>query len=68
MLWAHRVVSIRCLSQAAAPVVPLCIIARWCDPGLTPRGEREVEHAARLLLEGGYKIDVVHKSMYLYFR
>ena len=41
---------------------PWCDVASWCDPGLTPRGEREVEHAARLLLEGGYKIDVVQKT------
>jgi hypothetical protein len=34
----------------------------WCDPGLSPRGEREIEHAARLLLEGGYQIDVCYTS------
>jgi hypothetical protein len=34
----------------------------WCDPGLSTRGEREVEHAARLLLEGGYEIDVCYTS------
>ena len=34
----------------------------WADPDLSPRGYREVEHAARLLLEGGYEIDVVFTS------
>jgi len=34
----------------------------WCDPGLSVLGEREVEHAARLLLEGGFNIDVVYTS------
>jgi len=34
----------------------------WADPDLSERGEREVEHAARLLLEGGYDIDVVFTS------
>jgi 2,3-bisphosphoglycerate-dependent phosphoglycerate mutase len=34
----------------------------WADPDLSDRGEREVEHAARLLLEGGYEIDVVFTS------
>ena len=32
----------------------------WPDPGLSDRGIREVEHAARLLLEGGYSIDVAY--------
>ena len=34
----------------------------WADPDLSERGLREVEHAARLLLEGGYEIDVVFTS------
>jgi 2,3-bisphosphoglycerate-dependent phosphoglycerate mutase len=34
----------------------------WADPDLTEKGKREVEHAARLLLEGGYEIDVVFTS------
>lgn len=34
----------------------------WADPGLSERGRREVEHAARLLLEGGYEIDIVFTS------
>jgi len=34
----------------------------WADPDLSERGRREVEHAARLLLEGGYEIDVVFTS------
>lgn len=34
----------------------------WADPDLSQRGYREVEHAARLLLEGGYEIDVVFTS------
>jgi 2,3-bisphosphoglycerate-dependent phosphoglycerate mutase len=34
----------------------------WADPDLSERGCREVEHAARLLLEGGYDIDVVFTS------
>jgi len=34
----------------------------WADPDLSPQGHREVEHAARLLLEGGYKVDVVFTS------
>lgn len=34
----------------------------WADPDLTDQGRREVEHAARLLMEGGYKIDVVFTS------
>mmetsp|Transcript_21216 Transcript_21216/g.44552 ORF Transcript_21216/g.44552 Transcript_21216/m.44552 type:complete len:911 (-) Transcript_21216:2083-4815(-) len=34
----------------------------WADPDLSPQGYREVEHAARLLLEGGYKVDVAFTS------
>lgn len=34
----------------------------WADPDLSDRGFREAEHAARLLLEGGYEIDVVFTS------
>ena len=34
----------------------------WADPDLSETGHREVEHAARLLLEGGYEIDVVFTS------
>jgi len=34
----------------------------WADPDLSPQGYREVEHAARLLLEGGFEIDVVFTS------
>ena len=34
----------------------------WADPNLSERGVREVEHAARLLIEGGYKIDVAYTS------
>jgi 2,3-bisphosphoglycerate-dependent phosphoglycerate mutase len=34
----------------------------WADPDLNPKGWREAEHAARLLLEGGYEIDVVFTS------
>ena len=34
----------------------------WADPDLTENGTREVEHAARLLMEGGYRIDVVFTS------
>lgn len=34
----------------------------WADPDLTEKGRRESEHAARLLLEGGYEIDVVFTS------
>jgi hypothetical protein len=34
----------------------------WADPDLTDQGRREVEHAARLLMEGGYQIDVVFTS------
>lgn len=34
----------------------------WADPDLSERGLREAEHAARLLLESGYEIDVVFTS------
>jgi 2,3-bisphosphoglycerate-dependent phosphoglycerate mutase len=34
----------------------------WADPDLSQQGYREVEYAARLLLEGGYTIDVVFTS------
>jgi len=34
----------------------------WADPDLSERGYREIEYAARLLLEGGYEIDVVFTS------
>ena len=34
----------------------------WADPDLSERGYREVEHAARLLLEGGYEIDLIFCS------
>lgn len=34
----------------------------WADPDLSNQGLREAEHAARLLLEGGYEIDVVFTS------
>jgi len=34
----------------------------WADPDLSERGFREAEHAARLLLESGYEIDVVFTS------
>ena len=34
----------------------------WADPDLSTQGYRESEHAARLLLEGGYQIDVVFTS------
>jgi len=30
----------------------------WADPDLTLQGTREVEHAARLLMEGGYHYDI----------
>jgi hypothetical protein len=30
----------------------------WADPDLTIQGYREVEHAARLLMEGGYHYDI----------
>ena len=34
----------------------------WADPSLSEQGIRETEHAARLLLAGGYDIDVVFTS------
>ena len=34
----------------------------WADPDLSPQGYREVEYAARLLLEGGYDIDMIFTS------
>ena len=34
----------------------------WADVDLSARGEREVEHAARLLLEAGYDVDVAYTS------
>lgn len=34
----------------------------WANPDLSSQGYREVEHAARLLLEGGYDIDIVFTS------
>lgn len=34
----------------------------WVDVDLSERGRREVEHAARLLLERGYKVDLVYTS------
>ena len=34
----------------------------WADADLSEQGVREVEHAARLLLEGGYQIDIVFTS------
>jgi 2,3-bisphosphoglycerate-dependent phosphoglycerate mutase len=34
----------------------------WADPDLTEQGRREMDHAARLLMERGYEIDVVFTS------
>lgn len=34
----------------------------WADPDLSVQGYREAEHAARLLLEGGYEIDAIFTS------
>eukprot|EP00633_Aureoumbra_lagunensis_P003908 CAMPEP_0197316826 /NCGR_PEP_ID=MMETSP0891-20130614/44350_1 /TAXON_ID=44058 ORGANISM="Aureoumbra lagunensis, Strain CCMP1510" /NCGR_SAMPLE_ID=MMETSP0891 /ASSEMBLY_ACC=CAM_ASM_000534 /LENGTH=787 /DNA_ID=CAMNT_0042806489 /DNA_START=64 /DNA_END=2427 /DNA_ORIENTATION=- len=34
----------------------------WADPDLSPNGERENEHAARLLLAAGYQVDVAYTS------
>lgn len=34
----------------------------WIDADLNERGVREVEHAARLLLERGYEVDVTYTS------
>lgn len=36
---------------------------RWVDVDLSPRGRTEIEHAARLLLERGYTIDICYTSM-----
>ena len=35
----------------------------WVDVDLSDRGKREVEHAARLLLERGYRLDVIYTSV-----
>jgi hypothetical protein len=35
----------------------------WIDNDLSERGIREVEHAARLLLERGYTVDITYTSM-----
>ena len=35
----------------------------WTDVDLSDRGTREVEHAARLLLERGYTVDITYTSM-----
>ena len=43
------------------PYFPFLIsrpIIGWADPDLTEQGKREVEHAARLLMEGGYHYDI----------
>jgi len=53
----YEVVSIRC-----QPVIFYLVFSGWADPDLSERGLREVEHAARLLLEGGYEIDVIFTS------
>ena len=37
-------------------------MAGWADPDLSERGVREVEHAARLLLEEGFQIDMAYTS------
>ena len=34
----------------------------WCDVDLSDLGTREVEHAARLLLERGYTVDITYTS------
>lgn len=34
----------------------------WCDVDLSDLGTREVEHAARLLLERGYTVDIAYTS------
>ncbi|KAJ8613610.1 hypothetical protein CTAYLR_006151 [Chrysophaeum taylorii] len=34
----------------------------WADPDLAARGEREIEHSARLLLAAGYSVDVAYTS------
>eukprot|EP01038_Epipyxis_sp_PR26KG_P006832 gene6832-9354_t len=35
----------------------------WIDVDLSDRGRREIEHAARLLLERGYTVDITYTSM-----
>lgn len=35
----------------------------WIDSDLTTTGEREVEYAARLLLERGYHFDITYTSV-----
>lgn len=40
------------------------IFTGWTNiPNLTPQGEQECRHAARLLLEAGYQPDVIYTSM-----
>lgn len=39
------------------------VFTGWADPKLTAQGERECQHAARLLLEAGYEPDVIYTSM-----
>lgn len=39
-----------------------CNILYTIQPDLSPQGYREVEYAARLLLEGGFVIDIVFTS------
>ena len=34
----------------------------WCDVDLSERGHQEVEHASRLLLERGFKVDIAFTS------
>jgi 2,3-bisphosphoglycerate-dependent phosphoglycerate mutase len=31
----------------------------WADPDLSPQGYQEVQHAARLLVKGGYNVDII---------
>lgn len=35
----------------------------WVDVDLSERGVREIEHAARLLMESGYNVDITYTSM-----
>ena len=35
----------------------------WCDVDLSDRGVREMEHAARLLLERGHSVDICYTSV-----
>lgn len=35
----------------------------WCDIDLSERGVKEMEHAARLLLERGYTVDIAYTSV-----